>query len=135
MEIEFFIIADAVEAVNGKLYVIGGAWDRYNAPAYPSPARLGVAAGILVDWNETNLKHALQVSIMDEDAKKIVPDINGQVEVGRPPGSTPGSKQRSLLAINANLQIPKPGRYQVRFAVGSVERDVTFEARLLGPLG
>ena len=131
MEIEFLIIADAVEAVNGKLYMMGGAWDRWTSRSYPSPMRLGIAVGLLVPWDETNEKQGVRLSVTDADGKPVVPDIDGQIEVGRPPGMTPGSTQRTLLTINAGFPLPRPGRYVVSVAVpAGAEKRVTFEAVL-----
>jgi hypothetical protein len=133
MEIEFLIIADAVEAANGKLYMIGGAWDRWTSHSYPSPMRLGIAIGLLVPWDETNQRHRISVSIVDADGKAVVPQIEAGVEVGRPPGMRLGSAQRAVLAINAGFPLPNPGRYEVRVAApNEIEKKVTFDAVLAG---
>jgi len=131
MEIEFLIIADAVDGVNGKLYVMGGAWDRWTSRTYPSPIRLGIAVGLLVPWDETNEKQSVRLSIVDADGKPVVPDIDGEIEVGRPPGLTPGTTQRALLTINAGFPMPKPGRYEVSVTVpAGAEKRVAFDAVL-----
>lgn len=133
MDIEFLIIADAVEAVNGKLYMIGGGWDRWTSRTFPCPMHLGIAIGLLVPWDETNQRHHISVSIVDADGKQIVPEIGADVEVGRPPGMTLGSAQRAVLAINAGFPLPNPGRYEVRVAApNEVEKKVTFDAVLAG---
>lgn len=133
MEIEFLIIADAVEAANGKLYMIGGGWDRWTSHTYPSPIRMGIAIGLLVPWDETNEKHRIRVSVNDADGQRVLPDIGAEVEVGRPPGMTPGSTQRAMLAINAGFPLQKPGRYEVSVvAPTGAEQKVTFEALLAG---
>jgi len=133
MEIEFLIIADAVEAVGGKLYMIGGAWDRWNSRTYPSPIRVGIAIGLLVPWDETNQKHSISVSIVDADGGRVVPEMGADVEVGRPPGMRAGSAQRAVLAINAGFPLASPGRYEVCVAgPNGVEKTVTFDAVLAG---
>lgn len=131
MEIEFLIIADAVEAVNRKLYMMGGGWDRWTSPTYPSPMRLGIAVGLLVPWDETNERHRLRLSVIDGDGKPVIPEIHGEIEVGRPPGMAPGSKQRALLTINAGFPLPRPGPYEVVVtAPAGEEKRVAFEAVL-----
>ena len=133
MDIEFLIIADAVEAVKGKLYMIGGGWDRWTSHSYPSPIRLGIAIGLLVPWDETNEKHPIKISIVDADGKAVVPEIGTAVEVGRPPGMTPGSAQRAMLAINVGFPLANPGRYEVCLvAPNDVQKKVTFDAVLAG---
>ena len=113
MEIEFLILADSVQAVSGKLYMLGGGWNRRTSASFPSPATMGIAIGLLVPWDETNQTHRVTISILDEDGTQAVPQINGDVEVGRPPGLRAGTEQRSLLAINASFPLPRPGRYEV----------------------
>jgi hypothetical protein len=134
MDIEFLALADAAEVVNQKLYMLGGCWNTWRSAAYPSPARLAIAVGIEVGWDETNQRHPVRLSIVDEDGKTIVPDITAEVEIGRPPGITTGVSQRALLAVNAGFPLPRPGRYEVRVVAGQdgVERTVTFEAVLVG---
>jgi len=133
MDIEFLIIADAVEAANGKLYMIGGAWDRWTSRTYPSPIHLGIAIGLLVPWDETNQRHRISVSVGDADGNRIVPEMGAEVEVGRPPGMRPGSPQRAVLAINAGFPLPNPGRYEVCVAApNDIEKKVTFDAVLAG---
>ena len=129
-EIEFLIIADSVEAVSGKLYMLGGAWDRAFATDYPTQVRMGIAAGIRVPWEKTNEKILVHLTIVDADGQPIGPkEVEVGVEVGRPPGITKGSDQRAILALNTGFPIESPGRYEVRARVGESgsERIVTFE--------
>lgn len=134
MDIEFLIVADAVEAVNGKLYMMGGGWDQWRSPSYPAPMRLGIALGVLVPWDETNQKHPVTISVLDTDGQNIVPPIRAEVEVGRPPGMTLGSTQRAILAINASFPAPRASRYEIRAAApDGPDKSVTFEALLAGP--
>ena len=132
MQIDFLILADAAEVVNNKLYMMGGAWNAWRSSSYPAQVRMGIALGILVDWDETNERHPISLSILDEDGQVVVPEITAQVEVGRPPGITPGTSQRALLAINAGFALKGPGRYELRAVTGqaAVERRVPFQALL-----
>jgi hypothetical protein len=133
MEIEFLIIADAVEAANGKLYMLGGGWDQRAAPAYPAPCQMGIAIGLSVPWDETNQNHSISISIRDADGTPVIPTIQGQVEVGRPPGLRLGINQRAMMAINAGFALPRPARYELCVALpNGVERCVAFEAVLAG---
>ena len=134
MDIEFLALADAAEVANQKLYMLGGCWDVWRSPAYPSPTRMAIALAIKVEWDETNQRHPVELSIVDEDGKAVIPDIKAEVEVGRPPGIAAGVSQRALLAINVSFPLPRPGRYEVRALVGQdhVERRVSFEAVLSG---
>ncbi len=128
MEVEFLILADSVQAVDGKLYMLGGAWDRWTSAAFPSPIQMGIAVGLLVPWDETNEKHPVTISVVDEDGKEAIPPISAEMEVGRPPGVRPATTQRSLRAINASFPLPRPSRYQVVVTAPGTEKRVTFDA-------
>lgn len=133
MEIEFLILADSVQAVNGKLYMLGGAWDRWTSGAFPTPVQFGIAVGLIVPWDETNQRHGVSISIVDEDGSQIVPPISGEIEVGRPPGLREGISQRSLMAINAGFPLPRPGRYEIiATAPDGAEKRVAFDAVVSG---
>lgn len=133
MDIEFLILADSVQAVQGKLYMLGGAWDQWTSPSYPVPIQIGIAVGLLVSWDETNQKQNVTIAIQDADGKDVVPPIAGQIEVGRPPGLRAGVTQRSLMAINAGFPLPGPGRYEISVSTPEGgERRVAFEALVAG---
>jgi hypothetical protein len=128
-EIEYVTVADHAEAINGKLYLHGAGWSDIMQPlgpgGQPAVVHMGIAVSILVGWNETNRRFPLTITIIHEDGDEIA-KIGAQIEAGRPPGSTPGTDFRNLLAVGANLTFPKPGRYDVRAELEDEQRSVTF---------
>ena len=127
--IEYVVVADHAEAVNGKLYLHGAGWtdvqQANGQDGRPGVVHVGMAVSILVGWNETNRRFPLELTVAHEDGDELV-RINAQVEAGRPPGITPGSDLRSVLAINAEVQFPRPGAYRLRGQLADDERSVTF---------
>lgn len=124
MKLSTLLLADHAEAVNGKLYVTGGCWDRLFAAQLPTQhPHLSLAACILVPWNSTNQKHSIEVKLTDEDGHDVLPQpFTAQFEVGRPPGVPAGSDITTLFVINFNaLSLPKTGRYAFTFSVGGEE--------------
>jgi len=69
----------------------------------------GIAVSVLVPWTETNRTHRFQIRIEYEDGGPPVVQMDGEVEVGRPPGAQDGADQRAVLAINTLTQCPKAG--------------------------
>ncbi len=140
MEIEFVLIADAVENVNGKLYVMGGGWTLFRSPSFPAQVRFGVAVSVLVSWEETEAQHDIYIKIVEnpDRPRQQTPmqqamslDINGKIQVMRPPGLEETSVQRVFLAVNGNLPIPQTGKYRVTASAGNVSKSVDFEAKLV----
>jgi len=90
------MLADSAQAVNGKLYILGGGWSIRKAAPTPS----AIALKIEVPWTETNRKHTLKLELVDSDFQPVLVQtpagnsplvIEGEFEVGRPPGLIPGS--------------------------------------------
>ncbi len=127
MEIEFLIIADAVEVVNGKLYMLGGAWSQHRAGSFPSPIRFGIAVGFQVVQDETNQKHTVRFELANASGKQILPELRAEFEVGHPQ-DTGVSTQRTLLGMNVALPLPGPGKYRVKASVGLATKEVEFDA-------
>ena len=114
MNVEWFILADSAQVVGGKLYLLGGGWDRLTVnTGFPFDQRCALALSIKVPWNETNQKHSFEVEMISEDKTteqpKTLMKAGGQFEVGRPPGIRQGQEQRFQLAIEMNLRIETPG--------------------------
>lgn len=121
-KVEFIIVANHVEAVNGLLYLAGGGWMHQQRRRMPgedrfAPSKLGIAAAVLVPWDETNQRHHLEVWVEDEDGT-VYARVSGDVEVGRPPGLPAGADQRTVLGLNADIAYPRPGGYRVVAQVG-----------------
>lgn len=128
-QIEFVLNADHAEVVNGKLYLHGGGWTDVVQPVasggQPGIVHMGMAVSILIGWNETNRRFPLTLTLQHEDGDELT-RVNAQVEAGRPPGIPAGSDFRSLLAIGAEIQFPKPGGYRLRAELEGEERTVMF---------
>jgi hypothetical protein len=131
------LLCDAAEAVNGKLYILGGGWSRLLLPDVP--ANMSLAVKIAVPWNEANDPHRVIARLVDPDGQPVqvpvVMEEGGQpidvevgnevrVETGRPPGLVPGTDIDAPLVFNFNgLALPGGGY------VWELEIDGTVEAR------
>jgi hypothetical protein len=107
------LLCDYAEAVNGKLYVMGGGWN----VAFSGGQPINVALAILVicPWDQTNRRHELRVELLTGDGQLV--EIQGQAlsftaefELGRPPGIKPGTSLNAPFAWNLQgLTLPVGG--------------------------
>lgn len=123
MHIQHALIADYAEIVNGKLYVMGGAWDIMHLREAPGAIRMAIAVGLQVDWEETNQSIPIIVYVEDDDARELA-RIEGQVQVGRPAALPPGSRQMAQMAVNLAINAPAFGGYRVRVLAGTGDNRV-----------
>jgi hypothetical protein len=131
-EIEYLLLADHAEAVNGKLYVMGAGWTNVSRPPRPAPdampiTHFGVGVSVLVPWTQTNNRHHLIVRIESEDGEPVLGRVEADLEVGRPPGLRHGSDQRAVLALNVDMTFPAPGGYRIVAELGDQTKTASFQ--------
>ena len=119
------LLADAAQAAEGKLYVLGGGWSITG----PQPVPSAIAIHIEIPWDQANMQHSWRLELVDSDGEPVrieTPDqpdpqplvLEGNFEIGRPPGLTPGTPLGLPLAINLGpLPIPPGRRYEWRLTI------------------
>lgn len=112
MRLDFLIMADRAEAINGKLYMVGGGFDRVGVTALPGPANYDIALGVMVEYNETNEPHEFSLSVRDEDDHVVLGPIGGRIEVGRPPGMVAGQEQRVIIVLRGPFPVQAAGNFK-----------------------
>jgi len=95
------MLADAAQECGGKLFVLGGGWS-VTGPLIPSMA---VALKIDVPWDQANRPHHWRLELVTEDGEPVELEgqplrVEGEFEVGRPPGAAPGSFIDVPIAMN-----------------------------------
>lgn len=123
MEIDYLLLAEHGEVTGNKLYLMGGGWDTMTVAESPANVRLNLAAGVRVEWDETNAPVPLLVRVDDDDAQEVF-RLEGQMNVGRPPHLPPGTSQLSQMTFALALKLPRPGGYRVSLTAGAAERMV-----------
>ena len=97
--IDSFMAADWAEAMNGKLYVMGGGWDAIAAPRFPHFFTFAFGAILRIPWNDTNRRLPVGVAIVDEQRETLgLWELKGEVEAGRAPGTPRGSDVTVVMA-------------------------------------
>ncbi len=114
MELDFAFLADAADVSNGKLNVLGGAFDTINVPGFPAvhPA-LAVVVRLLLSPNDLDRKHAMQILLLDADAKHIA-SASGEMMVPKSPDSPQGWKQTVMIPLRFyNVPFATAGHYSI----------------------
>jgi hypothetical protein len=120
------LLADFAQVADGKLTVVGAGWDK-TGPG-PSPSGIGLLIG--VPWDDTNIRHTVELRLIDSDGQPVA-DPNGHpiglqshFEVGRPPGLLAGADQSVALAMNIGPLPLKPGlRYVWELSIDGESAD------------
>jgi hypothetical protein len=129
--VDYLLLANHVEVQNGLLYVSGGGWANLFRgllnPEEPAPINhFGIAASVVIPWDETNQGHNLLIWIERENGQEIA-RIEGGIEVGRPSGLRPGTEQRVAVGFGLDVQFPEEGSYRAVAQIGEDTRSVEFQ--------
>lgn len=107
------MLADGAHMAQGKLYILGGQWDRIVVSRFPAQhPSMAVVLVIKIEYNEAPKTCDLNVELM-LDGKPMGLKAVGRISVGHAAGLTRGAPQFTPAAIPFNnVQFEKPGRYE-----------------------
>ena len=123
------ILCDAAQAIDGKLYILGGGW----SVSGPLQAPTAIAIKLEVPWDRANERIAWRLHLVDADGRDVVLETNegpravelhGEFEVGRPPGLPPGLPLDLPMAITiVPMPLPTGTRYEWLLHIDGEHRD------------
>jgi hypothetical protein len=102
IRVDCLLLADAAQEVGGKLFVLGGGWNRLRVAELPARApAMALAIRVIVPWHDTNQPIPLVVHLEDPDGQRLLAEPPRlDLRVGRPSGLEPGSDQVIPVAIS-----------------------------------
>lgn len=138
------LLADSVQAVGGKLYILGGGWSNIT-PGAP----FAIAGKIEVPWNEGANEHTMRLELVDADGHPFAIQQESVDEpeplwfeqrfcTGIPPRIVAGTPLDHVFEINLGPGLPlAPGtRYQWRLTIDGREGEdwyLSFNTRPIAP--
>ena len=119
--VDVALLADSVQAVRGKLFVLGGGWDTLWVPRLPArhpSLAIGLRLRVPVSWHSDSLR--LSVELQDADGKALLPrplahDIKLPANAPHPPGASDFGLIRSFTFNN--LRFDSEGAYSFVISV------------------
>jgi hypothetical protein len=126
MNIGFLLLCDRAEALNGKLYTLGGGWNTLRFGELPATFPFSIGLAIDVPWDATNQRHELRIHVEGPDGERLGDPFEVEFEAGRPPGAIPGQDQRMVIALGAQHVFETIGPHA---AVVSIDGDERARAR------
>lgn len=135
VQISMLIAADSAEAINGKLYILGGGFNHLAVQQFPAAHRFDVALIVEVPWDHTNRPYAVVIEVVDADGSSLGYRAEANLETGRPAGARPGTSFAVPLSIPVEVEFPTAGRYVIRSTVnGRDARRAVIEVVPVGEL-
>jgi hypothetical protein len=125
------MLADSAQAVEGKLYILGGGW----SVTGPQPVPMAIALKVDVPWDQSNTRHRWRLELVDADGQPVLlggtedeegkpVEIEQEFEIGRPAGVKPGTALDFVVAINIQpLPLEPGGQYAWTLTIDGDSQD------------
>jgi hypothetical protein len=122
MKLSTAMLADGAHVAGGKLYVLGGQWDRLTVAAFPAQhPSMAVVLVIQVEYTEAPKSYTLTVDLT-LDGQPQEAKATGQLAIGHAPAQARGAPQYVPVAIPFNnVAFGNSGRYEWVIAVDGDE--------------
>jgi hypothetical protein len=122
MELTTAMLADGAHQVGGKLYVLGGQWDRLVVSNFPAQhPTMAVALVLKVEYSEALDRHNLEVQLT-LDGQRLDARAAGDLITGHAPGQVRGAPSFVPMALTFNnLVFETAGRYEWVVTVDGTE--------------
>ncbi len=125
--IDFAVLADAAQAVGGKLHLLGGGWDTLRVQRVPVQHHtLSIGMRVRIPWTFAGEELELAVEFQDEDGHAVFErgPVRHKFKVNRPPGIPEGADIGMVRALTFNnLRIPDYGGYSFVISIDGEELD------------
>lgn len=132
--VDVALLADAVQASQGKLFILGGGWDVLTVRSLPARhPSMGIGLRVRVPWGWPGHSVRLDVELQDEDGKSVLPSsLSAPVPVRRPDHLPEGQDLTVVRALTfTNLVFRSEGGYSFVISIdGEVKERLRFLVRL-----
>jgi len=125
-----FIQADFAEAINGKLYLMGGGFETVWAPQFPADIRFFFGAILFVPWKDTNRRLPVEGTVISSDGEDLGWTLSGELEAGRAPGQR-GGRSSLVIAGPVGFRVEEPLKFAVKLRFASDERSIPLSVQPL----
>lgn len=114
------MLADAAQALDGKLYIHGGGWDTITAKSFPTfHPSMALALLFRVEYHEAPGQLPLRIRLVDADEQEERISMGGSVNVGHAPGSIKGEPSFVPFTLTIpSLRFDEPASYSFKVSGG-----------------
>lgn len=132
--VDVALLADAVQASQGKLFVLGGGWDVLTVRSLPARhPSMGIGLRVRVPWGWPGESVRLDVELQDEDGQSVLPgSLSAPVPVRRPDHLPEGQDLTVVRALTfTNVVFRDEGAYSFVVSIdGEVKERLRFMVRV-----
>jgi hypothetical protein len=122
VRLDFFVLADAANVADGKIYIHGGGLTRFNVLQFPSPMpQVAAVARFIVEDDDLGRPQPVTIDWRGPGGG-VFQGVTGEVlveAIGRAEGEDRGVV---LVAVFGGSPLEQPGRYEARLIMSGDEQ-------------
>jgi uncharacterized protein DUF6941 len=132
MQLDWAIIAEAVQIREGLAYILGGGIDTITVANLPASLNAGVLVRLQLHRTETDRQHVIEVRILDEDGRQLA-QMHGHAQPPTPEDLPVGWDVPVMVNFPIhNLALPRAARYSIEVLGDGLHlKSLNFRVRLL----
>lgn len=132
--VDVALLADAVQASQGKLFVLGGGWDVLTVRSLPARhPSMGLGLRVRIPWGWPGESVDLEVELQDEDGGAVLPRaLKAPVPVRRPDHLPEGQDLTVVRALTfTNIVFRRESAYSFVVSIdGEIKERLRFMVRV-----
>lgn len=133
VSLDYLIVANHAEVMNGMLYLNGGGWSDLFRPIVSEPGVLylnsfSVAISLSFPPELTNRQYHLVIRLEKLDDSQVLAQNHSAITVGKPVIPAENTIPHVLVAATFNVVFPSPGSYRIFAEIeeGGDSKEYTF---------
>jgi uncharacterized protein DUF6941 len=133
--VDALLIADFAQAIEGKLYVMGGGFNQLLLADFGLPGRFYFGAILHIPWEDSNRRIPIEGFLQTVDGERLEGfRLHGDIQTGRAAEATPGTASVVAIAGPVEFSVAGPGDLQFLLRFGGDQRSQRFSVRQAGPV-
>ncbi len=120
----FLILSDIAQVVEGKLYMLGGAWNQLTTTTLPTNRSYSIAIGLEPDPEEFGQRHTLRLALAHAGDGIETEVGHGEFQIGALADAQEQIGPRVVAALPVTLSLHQTGLFHVKLYVNGSELDL-----------
>jgi Family of unknown function (DUF6941) len=115
-ELDYALLADSAQVSEGKTFILGGGVSILWRDQYPALMGFVLVLQLSHHRSEANTSHDLRIQVVDADGNPLLPEIQGQLDLGEAPENIPRNVPLMAPLVLNFPPLPviqRPGEYAI----------------------
>lgn len=120
--VDFLILADSAEIVNGKIYMLGGGWSRVIVSNFSEPVEMTIVVGMsFPKETRRGVRYTMHLQLRRENQEEPISEYDHAVDFRAIEVTNEDDPAAALMVVTAGFVLPGPALYSLTARVEDSE--------------